>query len=205
VRIKSHWFRSEAPKSAEQQASAVAFIVWRTAHNMLQRMRQAGFQIDAGAAYFEFQREAMAFLIAVSDRIVHARLDDTARAAFIQALVHHGARTLQDNAADLIGPRADGRTHGDAFIDLVNELNDHYAEFGADPTATGDAFTPDFRFVRYFASRLAATLPQPDQRWALDQVLDSEAPEAVQILRSALQNLLSPRPRSARRAAVSGD
>ncbi|HET7524322.1 MAG TPA: hypothetical protein VFK10_00115 [Burkholderiaceae bacterium] len=205
MRVKSHWFRSEAPKSAEQQASAVAFIVWRTAHNMLQRMRKAGFEIDPGAAYFEFQREAMAFLIAVADRIVHARLDDGARAAFIQALVHHGARTLQDNAADLLGPRADGLSHGDAFIDLVNELNGHYAEFGADPTASPDVFTPDFRFVRYFASRIADTLPQPDQRWALDQVIDAEAPEAVQIMQSALDNLLSSRPRSTRRAALSGD
>lgn len=205
MRVKSQWFRSEAPKSAEQQASAAAFIVWRTAHNMLQRMRAAGFQIDPGAAYFEFQREAMAFLIAVIDRIVHARLDETSRVAFIQALVHHGARTLQDNAADLLGPRGDGLSHGDAFIDLVNELNGHYAEFGADPTARGDSFTPDFRFVRYFASRLADTLPQPDQRWALDQVMASEAPEAVQIVQTALDNLLSSRPRSKRRAALSGD
>ena len=66
-------------------------------------------------------------------------------------------------------------------------------------------FTPDFRFVRYFASRIADTLPQPDQRWALDQVIDAEAPEAVQIMQSALDNLLSSRPRSTRRAALSGD
>ncbi|HEX6018006.1 MAG TPA: hypothetical protein VFZ28_07885 [Burkholderiaceae bacterium] len=205
MRVKSHWFRSGAPKSAEQQASAAAFIVWRTAHNMLQQMRKAGFQIDPGVAYFEFQREAMAFLIAVVDRIAHARMDPDTRAAFVQALVHHGARTLQDNAAELIGPRADGLSHGDAFIDLVNELNGHYAEFGADASASGESFAPDFGFVRYFASRLADTLPQPDQRWALDQVMASEAPAAVQTMQGALDNLLSSRPRSARRTTLSGD
>ena len=41
LRIKSHWFKSGAPKSAEQQASAMAFIVWRVAQNMLKRMRGA--------------------------------------------------------------------------------------------------------------------------------------------------------------------
>lgn len=205
MRVKSHWFRSEAPKSAEQQASAAAFIVWRTAHHMLQQMRKAGFQIDPGVAYFEFQREAMAFLIAVVDRIAYARFDADTRAAFIQALVHHGARTFEDNAAELLGPRPDGASHGDAFIDLVNELSDHYADFGAERRAGDASFTPDFAFVRYFASRLADTLPQPDQRWALDQVIASEAPAAVATMQSALGNLLSPRPRSARRTTLSGD
>ena len=62
LRIKAHWFKAEQPKSPEQTASAMAFIAWRVAINMLKRMREAGFDIDAGPAYFGFVREVLVFL-----------------------------------------------------------------------------------------------------------------------------------------------
>jgi len=207
LRVKSQWFRSEAPKSAEQQAGAMAFIVWRAAQHMLKRMRAAGFDIDPGEPYFGFMREVMVFLIALADRIAHARLQASAREAFTRELVLHCAGTLNDNAADLLEPRRDGLTHGDAFIDLYNELREHYAEFGAAHGAGAAAagFTPDFNFVRYLGSRLTATMPPKDSRWVLDQVMEVEAPEAVKVVQSAFHNLLSTRPRSARRTTMSGD
>jgi len=207
LRVKSQWFRGEAPKSAEQQASAMAFIVWRAAQHMLKRMRAAGFDIDPGEPYFDFMREVMVFLIAVADRNAHARLDAPAREAFTRELVLHCAGTLNDNATDLLEPRRDGVTHGDGFIDQYNELSGHYAEFGAsrDAAGTADGFTPDFNFVRYLGSRLTATMPPKDSRWVLDQVMEVEAPEAVKIVQSAFHNLLSGRPRAARRTALSGD
>ena len=73
MRIKSHWFKSGAPKTAAEQASAMAFIVWRVAQNMLKRMRGAHFDIDAGLPYFAFMREVLVFLIAVTDRIAQCR------------------------------------------------------------------------------------------------------------------------------------
>jgi hypothetical protein len=207
LRVKSQWFRSEAPKSAEQQASAMAFIVWRAAQHMLKRMRAAGFDIDPGEPYFAFMREVMLFLIAVADRNAHARLDARAREAFTRELVLHCAGTLNDNAIDLLEPRRDGATHGDAFIDQYNELSGHYAEFGAARGTDGaaEAFTPDFNFVRYLGSRLTATMPPADSRWVLDQVIEVEAPEAVRIVQAAFDNLLSGRRHAARRTTMSGE
>ena len=207
LRVKSHWFRGETSKSAEQQAGAMAFIVWRTAQHVLKRMRAAGFDIDPGEPYFGFMREVMVFLIAVVDRNAHARLEPGAREAFTRELVLRCAATFDDNAADLLPPRRDGLTHGDAFIDLYNELSGHYAEFGAarGADAAAPGFAPDFDFVRYLGSRLTATMPPKDSRWVLDQVMDVEAPEAVGIVRSAFDDLLSPRPRAARRSTMSGD
>jgi hypothetical protein len=48
-------------------------------------------------------------------------------------------------------------------------------------------------------------LPPKDQRWVLDQVMATEAPEAVDIVRGAMLDLLSAEPRKARRARLSGD
>ena len=207
MRIKSHWFKAGAPKSAEQQASAMAFIVWRVAHNMLKRMRGAHYDIDAGVPYFAFMREVLVFLIAVVDRTAYTKMDAATRSSFITALVLNCANTLAGNESDLLGPRADGAPYQDSFIDLVNEVSQHYAEFGGElgPATSDDAFTPDFGFLRYLGSRLEPTLPPKDQRWVLDQVMAIEAPEAVDIVRSAILDLLSAEPRKARRTSMSGD
>ena len=207
MRIKSHWFKPGTPKSAEQQGSAMAFIVWRVAHNMLKRMRGANFDIDAGVPYFGFLREVLAFLIAVVDRTAYGRMDADTRAAFVPSLVRHCADTLAGNEAELLGPSRDGLAYQHSFIDLVNELSTHYAEFGADPQAdAAAAFVPDFGFMRYFASRLAPTLPPKDRTWVIDQVMAIEAPEATQIVGAALLDLLSTEARAARRGGrVSGE
>ena len=209
LRIKSHWFKAGAPKSAAQQAGAMAFIVWRVAHNMLKRMRGAQFDVDAGGPYFAFMREVLVFLIAVIDRTAHARMDEAERNAFTTALVLACADTLAGNETDLLGPHPAGASYRDSFIDMVNELAPHYAEFGADQAMMAKAdqsFAPDFGFLRYLGSRLEPTLPPKDRHWVLDQVMAIEAPEAVDIVRSAILDLLSTEPSAKpRRTSMSGD
>ncbi|MDP1900599.1 MAG: hypothetical protein Q8K96_09115 [Rubrivivax sp.] len=208
MRIKSHWFKPGAGKSAAEQASAMAFIVFRVAQNMLKRMRGAHFDIDAGPLYFAFLREVLVFLVTVTDRIAHARLDAQARSEFTVALVRHLARTLQENEHDLLGPVAAGApSYADTFVDLVNEVTQHYAEFGADP-GPADAtagFQPDFAFVRYLGHRLEPTLPEKDRLWVIEQVMAAEAPEAVSVVQRSMRDLFDPAPRPARRAGVSGE
>lgn len=208
IRIKNRWFGDAAAKSAAEQASAMAFIVWRVAQQMLKRMRGADFAVDAGRPYFDFMREALVFLIALADRIAHERLSSEGRQAFTVALVRHVARTLQDNEDDLLGvPPPGAPSHADAFIDLVNDVVQHYAEFGADPAppAGVSGFHPDFGFVRYLGTRLAPTVPAAEQRWVLDQVMAVEAPEAIATLQRSMRELFEPTPRRGRRAAQTGE
>jgi len=206
LRIKSHWFKAGEPKSADQNASAMAFIVWRVAHNMLKRMRGAHFDVAVGGPYFAFMREVLVFLIAVVDRTAYTKMEGPLRSAFTTALVIHCANTLAGNELELLGPRSDGAPYQDSFIDLVNELAPHYAEFGAEPGAQADeSFAPGFAFLRYLGSRLEPTLPAKDRHWVVDQVMAIEAPEAVEIVRSAILDLLSTEPRKARRTSMSGD
>ncbi len=124
------------------------------------------------------------------------------------ALVRHLARILQENEDDLLGPAPAGApSHADTFIDMVNEITTHYAEFGADPKAPDDGggFHPDFAFVRYLGSRLEPTLPEKDRRWVIEQVMAAEAPEAVGIVQRSMRDLFDPTPRRARRATMSGE
>ena len=204
IRLKTHWFRPGAPKSPEQQAGAMGFTLWRVAQQTLKRMRGAHFDIDAGEPYFAFMREMLVFLIAVADRLAHERFDGPTRVAFTTALVLHVADTLQGNEIDLLGePRPGQAMPRDRFIDLFNEVHEHYAEFGGE-AGTSD-FTPDFAFLRYLGRRLEPTLPPKDQRWVLDQMMAVEAPDAVALVQRTLRDLCSTAPRRMSHSSVSGD
>ena len=207
MRIKSRWFKAGQAKADAEHASAMAFIVWRVAHQMLKRMRGAQFDIDTGPGYFDFMREVLVFLVAVTDRIAYARLSEDGRSEFTVALVRHVARTLQESEDEWLGAVPAGTpSHADTFIDLVNEVTQHYAEFGAESgRPADDGFHPDFGFVRYLGKRLEPTLPEKDRRWVIDQVMAAEAPEAVGIVQSAMRDLYDPAPRKGRRATLSGD
>ena len=202
IRIKSQWFRSGATKTPQQTASAMAFIAWRVAQNMLKQMRSAHFDIEIGSQYFAFTREVLVFLTQVLDRIASQSMDLEGRGEFVTALVKRVAEVLQENEDGLLGAPPVGQpSHYEQFIDLFNELADHYADFGY------DADGPDFAFVRYLGHRIEALMPKKDQRWVVDQIMATEVPEAVEMLQRAMQGVLSTEPRAPRRtrAAASGD
>ena len=202
MRIKSEWFRNGAAKTPQQTASAMAFIAWRVAQNMLKQMRSASFDIDVGPQYFAFTREVLVFLAQVLDRMAYDRMGAEGRTEFITALVRRMAEVLQENEDSLLGvPTAGQLSHYDEFIALFNELADHYADFGYGTDG------PDFAFVRYLGHRIEALMPAKDQRWVVDQIMAIEVPEAVQTLQRAMAGVLSTEPRTARRArtATAGD
>lgn len=200
MRLKAHWFKPEQPRSAEQRASAIAFIVWRVARQMLDRMRKAGFDIDVGPPYFAFMREVLVFLVQCADRIAYARRAGDERAAFTTALVLRIADFLEENEGDLLGPAEAGSPgYRERFIDLFNELSAHYAEFGY------GADGPDFAFRRYLGTRIEPLLPEKDRRWVLDQVMDIEAPEAVALVERGMDGVFSTEKRARRASALGAD
>ncbi|MBK6385975.1 MAG: hypothetical protein IPF71_03745 [Rhodoferax sp.] len=202
IRIKSQWFRSGAPKTPQQTASAMAFIAWRVAQNMLKQMRSAHFDIEVGPQYFAFTREVLVFFTQMLDRMAYERMGPEGRGEFITALVKRVAEVLQENEDSLLGvPPDSAPSHYEAFIDLFNELADHYAEFGF------GADGPDFAFVRYLGHRIESLMPQKDQRWVVEQIMAAEVPIALEMLQRAMRNVLStePRPVRAGHGATSGD
>ena len=193
MRVKSHWFRPGRPKSPEEVAGAIAFISWKVAQNALKRMRKAGFDIDPGPAYFAFLAEALAYCVQVAWRHAHGHFDEAGALAFMTALGNRCGETLEGNYADLLGVPAPGAVKA-AFVVRVNEALAEYAEFGYGPAG------PDFAFLRYFASRIAAIMDEKDRRWTHDQVMAIEAPEAAATLAKAFADLHDTGPGRRRRA-----
>lgn len=199
-RLKAHWFKPEQAKNPAQTGSAIAFIAWRVAGHAIKRLREAGFDIDAGPAYFGVLRELLVFLLAGADRIACARLGAEARTPFTTALVLRAAEILDENEADLLGAPQQGASYAERFVEQFNVLSGHYAEFG---WREGEG--PDFGFVRYLGHRLEPLLPEKDRRWVLDQVMAAEVPEAVSMLQRAMDGVFSSEPRRARRETMSGE
>lgn len=200
LRIKSQWFQSERPKSARETASAMAFIVWRVAQNMLKQMREAKFDIDVGPQYFAFMREVLVFLIQVVDRMAFERMSGEERVAFTTAMVVRVAEILEESEQEwMLAPPAGQESWRNQFIDLCNEQSEAYAEFGHGPEG------PDFGFVRYLGSRIELIMPAKDQRWVIDQVMAIEAPEALEMVRRGMEGVLSTEPRPKRRASMNGE
>lgn len=200
MRIKSQWFKAASAKTPKQTASVMAFIAWRVTQNMLNRMRTAGFDIEVGPQYFAFTREVLVFLIQLLDRMASDFMGPSERSEFMNALVQRVAQVLQENEDALISRPAVGEpTHYDRFIDLCNQLADFYADFGY------EADGPDFAFTRYFGHRIEAIMPRKDQPWALDQIMASEVPEAVETLRRGMRGALSIKPMPASNSHCVGD
>lgn len=199
MRVKSHWFRSERPKTPEEVAGALAFISFRVAQNALKSMRKAGFDIDPGPAYFAFLSEVLVYCLQVSWRLAHGQFDASGAAAFMTALANRAGATLAENRADLLGD-ADAASHKAAFVDRVNASFAEYGEFGYGPEG------PDFGFLRYFASCIARLMGGKDERWAWDQVIAIEGPEAAGTIAKAFAGLNETGPgRRKRRAATTGE
>ena len=200
MRIKSHWFKDDKPRSAQQVAGAAAFIIWRVAQNALKRMRAAQFDIDPGPQYFAFSSEFLVFLVQIADRIAYQRLEASERVAFTTALATRLGEILEDNQTDLLGPAGE-RSYRSRFISLFNECSPDYAEFRYDDSG------PDFACLRYLGNRLLEIMLEKDHSWVVSQVMEIEAPEAVIMVQKSMADLFEtePRPARTRRVRVSGD
>jgi hypothetical protein len=194
MRIKSRWFKAEAPKSPQEIASAAAFIIWRVAQNALKTMRAARFELPPGPQYFAFLSEFLTFLTLGADRLAHARGDDAWRVAFTTAVANRVGEILAENESGLLGGTAPAGVKR-RFIDQVNACAEECAGLGW--TAEG----PGYDFLRWLGHRVAAVMDDHDRTWAIAQVIEVEAPEAAETLHRGMAGLLDATPRPRRRSA----
>jgi hypothetical protein len=186
VRVKSRWHRGSARRGMKEIASVIAALGWRLALQAIQRMRQAGFEIEPGAQYYAVVCEHLAFVLHVADRIAYRLLDADQRTQFTIALGHGLAGIVEDNSEVLAG--AASAACGEHLIDIVNQRADDYASLHFDESG------PSFAFCCYFGNQMRELMVGKDRSWVVDQVIEIEAPDAVKALKKALGDLLSEPP-----------
>jgi hypothetical protein len=183
VRIKSHWHKTDQPKPVEEVAGALGFIGWRIGLNAIDRMEKAGFRFFSNTQRLHVLGEFVAFLVQVADRTVYGELDEDERTRFITAFAKHMAGSWADNYKDIAGGRPSDYK-GD-FIRLLNDRLSEYAEFGYSEDG------PTYGMLRLFGEKVEAVLGGGENRWALEHIVEMEAPDAVRMLRKSLEDLFS--------------
>lgn len=180
MRIRSRWNVKGKERSLEELAGALAFIEWRIAGQALLNLENEGFQTDTQLQRLDVLEEICAFLIHVSDRLVHDTMNDEDRQRFIVALALKVADTWHDNRLDAEGPGKDFRQ---PFIDHLNARMADYAAFRFD---NGE---PGYAFKRYLGECVTNTMGDKDRKWISDQVMEIEVPEMLKTLKKGLKDL----------------
>ena len=178
MHIKSHWNKRAKEQSIEKIASAIGFISWKIATQHVQELENKGYKIKDDAHSLQVIQEFLAFLLQVSDRLAYQQMDNDTRQRFVTALALHMADTFTDNQHDILGKGE----YRQAFIDILNQRAEDYAEFSF---RNGEA---GFDFLRYFGEQVAIVLV--DKHFVSQQIMDINGPEAIEMLKKSLQNLL---------------
>lgn len=192
MRVRSHWFREAKPKPPEAIAQAAAVTAWRLARAALGNMRAADFEVAANRQYFAFLGEFLAFLVAIADRVAFEHCGPEERARFTQAFAAKLAELLAENQTELLGSGS-----REDFIECCNARGEIYADCDC------PGGQPSFAFLRCLAAFLGEHLPERDQRWVHDQVMEIEGPQAADTLRRAIRDLLGLVPKRPAAAAHS--
>jgi len=167
-------------RTIEENAGALAFIEWRIAGQTLLNLENEGFQTDTQMQRLDVLQELSAFLIHVTDRLVHGDLDEEQRQKFIVELALKMADTYHDNRVDAEGRGQDFRP---GFIDILNQRLANYAECSFD---NGE---PGYQFKRYLGECVTHTMGDRDRKWISDQVMEIEVPEMLKTLKKGLKDL----------------
>lgn len=209
VRIKRHWYQDGRARSPEEQATVIAVAIWKSATHGLQGLRKANFSVDIGRPFIHVLAEFVVFLVTIADRVAYlhslvpgepgASSAEAWREAFTVALAKRLAEIYQENLDQLIGPAAlssdlSAQPYTSVFIELLNRRMAEYAEFEYSDHG------PEFGFLRYFGTCIENALPDPaDRRWVLDQVMASQAPEAIECVEQGMRGVLGLDPKAKRK------
>lgn len=184
MRIQSRWNDKKKQRSLEETAGALAFIEWRIAAKALLNLENEGFQTDTQLQRLDVLQELCAFLIHVTDRLVHASMAEEERQRFIVALALKTADTYHDNRVDSEGRGQDFRK---PFIELLNKRMADYAEFRFEDGA------PGYACKRYLGDCVTNSMGPKDRKWISDQVMEIEIPTMLKTLSRGLNDLTGPR------------
>jgi hypothetical protein len=185
MRVKTRWHQTKRDgnknkaKSLEEIAAALAFSCWRIAGNSVVEIENQGYHTETNDDRLNIVAEYLAFLLQVSDRLLYEKLTPEQRQTFIPALALRMARTFAENKTDILG----AGDHQQAFIDLINERGNSYAQC----SFVDDA--PGFDFLRVFGEQVAAVLEKDNSLWVSQFVAEVDAPEVLQTLKQAIKQL----------------
>lgn len=181
LRLRNRWKQGERERSVEDLASVGAANAWRAACNGVLNLENEGFETSSRAQRLDIIEEFAAFLLLLADRLVYGRFSDEERAEFITAMAMRLAELVDENRSDAQGP-GDYRNQ---FIDKVNARTGVYAE-----CRYSEDEGPGFSMLCCLGDRVTDVLGPTNRKWAQDQVVAIDGPEAAESFTRAMKGLL---------------
>ena len=178
-RIKDRWHNSTPDdtvrdvtdeKSGEDQASALAYIIWRQALNGAINLHAEDFHYSDDQQRIGVISELLAFQIQHVDRETSEFISDGSRKDLITRLCQKVAEQMQDNLTDIAGPG----NYIPPFVSLLNTRFSDYAEF---EYRDGRPGYPAFRFLGHEVLGLMGD--DQTNRWVIDQIMEIDGPELI--------------------------
>jgi len=179
IRMRTKW-HTRGPKSIEDRAGVVGFNIWKISNEAWKHMEKEGFRVGDDRQVAALITELLAFLVQVSDRLVYGQLPDDERGRFMNALGQHLAKTVHSNMIDMFGP---GDYTG-SFIRTLNARLADYSDFDF------ENYQPSYAMLRYLGDKMAEAMSGTDSKWVVEQVMDIEAPEALERIRKLVHEVL---------------
>jgi len=162
----------------DEKANTMAFISWRIAMALVLNLENENFQTDTQKQRLDVIREALAFLVSVSDRLVAEQMEADERQEFIVKFATKLSQTFQENSEDLIGRDTDYKK---AFIDTLNQRLNAYANCSWDK----EKEVPGFQYKRDFGDFISTQMGEKDNKWITDQIIEIEVPDMLENLKKA--------------------
>ncbi|MCP3849752.1 MAG: hypothetical protein GY694_05880 [Gammaproteobacteria bacterium] len=180
--MKSKWGKNGKQRSVSDNASAAAFIAWRIAQDALLNLEDEDYQTDSLSQRMDVIVEFVIFLAHLADRITFERMSPEEREEFVVTMVKHLARTHQSSMEEIGGVQ----DYKEDFINLVNERMSDYADMPYDEDG------PSFVMKRYLGTKVQAVMGENHNKWIETQVLEINAPDAIESLNKAINDLYKP-------------
>jgi hypothetical protein len=182
MRMKSKWGKGKKERSIADNASAAAFIAWRIAQDALLDLENEDYQTDSLSQRMDVIVEFVIFLAHLADRITFDRMSPEEREEFVVTMVKHLARNHQNSMEDIDGVK-------DYKTDFINLVNERMADYSEMPYENGE---PSFVMRRYLGTKVQEVMGERHNKWIETQVLEINAPEAIKLLKKALDDLYKP-------------
>ena len=178
-RIKDKWHNSTPDnsvrnvteeKSGEDQASALAYIIWRQALNGAINLHAEDFHYSDDQQRIGVISELLAFQVQHVDRLVSGFISAEARSDLISGLCQKISLQMQDNLTDIAGPG----NYIPPFTALLNERFSDYAQFQYHDVR------PGYPAFRYLGHQVLAVMGEDQiNRWVIDQIMEIDAPDLI--------------------------
>lgn len=182
TRTRDKWKNSSKPKSIEDNAVALGYIIWQLALNGAKNLHIENFRYDSDEQRMSVIEEYSAFLLHASDRLMFDVLDNSQRTEFVSNVALATARHVQRNKEEIIGRDNYRRP----FLDMLNARSSEYASCPLVKEGPGYQMR---RVIGFHIQNIMGS--DQTNKWAIDQVMEIDAPDLFERLEKSLANLFN--------------